>query len=186
MIQTGFIVTDPVTGEVKAWVGGIDFKTYKFDHANIKTKRQVGSSIKPLLYCQAMEERGFTPETAIPNEAQYFPGNGWVPASRECIGLPVVSMAGALAYSLNCASAYIMKQVGPAQFSNFLAQLNIPTKVEPYPSNALGACDLSLFEMMWGYSIFPGRGFSTKPIYITRIEDKNGNVIARFDAERKR
>lgn len=181
MIQTGFIVTDPVTGEVKAWVGGIDFKTYKFDHANIKTKRQVGSSIKPLLYCQAMEERGFTPETAIPNEAQYFPGNGWVPASQKCIGLPVVSMAGALAYSLNCASAYIMKQVGPAQFSNFLAQLNIPTKIEPYPSNALGACDLSLFEMMWGYSIFAGHGFSTKPYFITRIEDRNGNVIKRFD-----
>ncbi len=181
MLQAGFIVMDPVTGEVKAWVGGIDFKTYKFDHANIKTKRQVGSSIKPLLYAQAMEERGFTAETAIPNQAQYFQGNGWVPASKECKGLATVSMAGALAHSLNCATAYLMKQVGPAQFAAFLERLNIPTKVEPYPSIALGSCDLSLYEMMWAYSIFPGHGFSTKPYFISRIEDRNGNVIKRYD-----
>jgi penicillin-binding protein 1A len=181
MLQTSFMAMDPVTGEVKAWVGGIWFKTYKYDHANIKTKRQVGSSIKPLLYSQAMEERGFTPETAIPNQAQYFEGNGWVPAGRECKGLGTVSMAGALTFSLNCASAYLMKQVGPAQFANFLERLNIPTKVDPVPSLALGACDLSLYEMMWGYSVFPGHGFSTKPYFISRIEDRNGNVIKRFD-----
>ncbi|HUQ97603.1 MAG TPA: transglycosylase domain-containing protein [Chitinophagaceae bacterium] len=181
MLQTSFMVMDPSTGEVRAWVGGIDFKTYKYDHANIKTKRQVGSTIKPLLYCQAMEERGFTPETAIPNQAQYFEGNGWVPASKECKGLGTVSMAGALAFSLNCASAYIMKQVGPTQFANFLERLNIPTKVDPVPSLALGACDLSLYEMMWAYSIFPGHGFSTRPYFISRIEDRNGNVIKRFD-----
>ena len=181
MLQTSFMVTDPATGEVKAWVGGIDFKTYKFDHANIKTKRQVGSTIKPLLYCQALEERGFTPETGIPNQAQYFEGNGWVPAGRECPGKGTVSVAGALAFSLNCASAYLMKQVGPAQFANFLERINIPTKVDPVPSLALGACDLSLYEMMWAYSIFPGHGFSTKPYFISRIEDRNGNVIKRFD-----
>ena len=186
MLQTAFMVMDPITGEVRAWVGGINFKTYKYDHANLRTKRQVGSSIKPLLYCQAMEERGFTPESAIPNEAQYFEGNGWVPAKRECPGLPTVSMAGALAHSLNCASAYLMKQVGPTQFANFLSQINIPTKVDPVPSIALGSCDLSLFEMMWGYSIFPGRGFSKKPYFISRIEDRNGNVIKRFDYSQNR
>jgi len=161
---------DPVTGEVKAWVGGINFKTYKFDHANLNTKRQVGSSIKPLLYTQAMEERGFTPETICDNEPQYFQGNGWVPAGRKCIGAPQVTMAGALAHSLNCASAYIMKQVGPKQFADFLSRLNLPTKVDVVPSLALGACELSLFEMMWGYSIFAGRGFSTKPYFISRIK----------------
>src|SRR6476469_7056945 len=90
-------------------------------------------------------------------------------------------MAGALAFSLNCASASIMKQVGPAQFADFLQRLNIPTKVDVVPSLALGACNLSLFEMMWGYSIFAGHGFSTKPYFISRIEDRNGNVIKRFD-----
>lgn len=181
MMQASFMCMDPVTGEVKAWVGGISFKTYKYDHANLKTKRQVGSTIKPLLYTQAMEERGFNPETILDNEAQYFPGNGWVPAGKRCIGAPQVTMAGALAHSLNCASAYVMKNVGAPQFADFLSRLNIPTKVDVVPALALGACDLSLYEMLWGYSIFAGRGFSTKPYYITRIEDRNGNVIIRFD-----
>jgi penicillin-binding protein 1A len=74
-----------------------------------------------------------------------------------------------------------MKQVGPSQFANFLERINIPTHVEPYPSIALGSCDLSLYEMMWGYSMFPGHGFSTKPVFISRIEDRNGNVIKRLD-----
>ena len=181
MMQCAFMITDPMTGEVRAWVGGDGFKSFKLDHANLNTKRQVGSSIKPLLYTQAMEERGFTPETVVENQAQFFPGNGWVPAGRKCKGPPEVTMAGALAFSLNCASAYIMKQVGPPQFADFLQRLNIPTKVDVVPSLALGACNLSLFEMMWGYSIFGGHGFSTKPYFISRIEDRNGNVILRFD-----
>jgi penicillin-binding protein 1A len=180
MEQASFMAIDPVTGEIRAWVGGINFKTFKYDHVNIKTKRQVGSTIKPLLYTQAVEERGFTPETQLPNEPQYFEGNGWVPASKECKGGPG-SMAAALAFSKNCATAYVMKQVGARQFSEFMGRLNIPTPIGPYPSVALGSCDLSLFEMMWAYTIFSGRGFSTKPFAISRIEDRNGNVIKRFD-----
>ncbi|HEV7622135.1 MAG TPA: transglycosylase domain-containing protein, partial [Flavisolibacter sp.] len=79
MIQTAFMVMDPITGDVKAWVGGIGFKTYKLDHAQLKTKRQVGSSIKPFLYCQAIEERGFTPETEVVDEQQSFGPNQLVP-----------------------------------------------------------------------------------------------------------
>src|SRR5438552_2943320 len=181
MMQCSFMVTDPVTGEVRAWVGGIGFKTYKLDHANLKTKRQVGSAIKPFLYTQAIEERGFTPETQVQDQQQTFGKNQLVPAtSKTCTGR-TMTMASALAWSRNCATAYIMKQVGPEQFADFLGRLNIPTKVEPYPSIALGSCDLSLFEMMWGYSIFAGHGFSTKPYFISRIEDRNGNVIKRFD-----
>lgn len=183
MEQASFMAMDPVTGEIKAWVGGISFRTYKFDHVNLKTKRQVGSTIKPLLYTQAIEERGFTPETACENEAQYFPGSGWVPAGKQCGSNSggTMSMADALAYSKNCATAYIMKQVGPKQFANFLSSINIPTKIQPYPSIALGTCDLSMYEMLWAYSMFAGRGFSTKPYAISRIEDRNGNVIKRFD-----
>jgi len=180
MEQAGFMAMDPVTGEVRAWVGGISFKTYKNDHVNLKTKRQVGSTIKPLLYTQAMEERGFTPQTECENVAQFFPGSGWVPAGKQCGG-GSISMADALAFSKNCATAYIMKQVGPKQFSEFLSRLNIPTPVQPYPSIALGTCDLSMYEMLWAYTIFAGRGFSTKPYAISRIEDRNGNVIKRFD-----
>ncbi len=180
MEQAGFMSMDPVTGEIRAWVGGINYKTYKNDHINLKTKRQVGSVIKPLLYTQAMEERGFTPETECENVAQNFGGDAWVPSGKRCGG-GSMSMANALAYSKNCATAYIMKQVGPKQFVDFLSRLNIPTPIKPYPSIALGTCDLSMYEMLWGYTIFAGRGFSTKPYSISRIEDRNGNVIKRFD-----
>ncbi len=180
MEQASFMALDPVTGEVRAWVGGIDFKTYKNDHINLNTKRQVGSTIKPFLYTQAMEERGFKPETECENVAQFFPGSGWVPSGRKCGG-GSMTMANALAYSKNCATAYIMKQVGPKQFSDFLSRIGIPTPVKPYPSIALGTCDLSMYEMLWGYTIFAGRGFSSRPFSISRIEDRNGNIIKRFD-----
>lgn len=181
MLQTSFMVMDPVTGEVRAWVGGINFKTYKLDHANMNTKRQVGSSIKPLLYTQAMEDVGFGPETEVIDQQQSFGKNQLVPATtKSCTGR-TMTMASALTWSRNCATAFIMKQVGPERFVEFLKKLNIPTKVDPFPSIALGSCDLSLFEMMWGYSIFAGHGYSTKPYFISRIEDRNGNVIKRFD-----
>ena len=184
MLQTAFMVMDPISGHVKAWVGGIDFKTYKYDHVNLRTKRQVGSAIKPFLYALAVEEYGFTPETQCEATAQYFPGSGWVPAKntgRE----GTRTLASGLTWSINEVAAYLIKQTTPQRFADFLAQINIPTKVEPYPSISLGSTDLSLFEMMWGYTMFPSGGFSTKPVYITRIEDKNGNVLARFDTERK-
>lgn len=181
MVQAGFMIMDPVTGEVKAWVGGISFKTFKYDHVNLNTKRQVGSTIKPLLYAQAVEERGFTPETPVIDAQQNFGGGQLVPATgRTCTGRSM-TMASALAWSRNCATAYIMKQVGAAQFSDFLRRINIPTKVPAFPSVALGAVELSLFEMLWSYTIFGGRGFSTRPYFISRIEDRNGNVIKRFD-----
>ena len=181
IMQASFMAMDPITGEIKAWVGGVDFKTFKYDHVNLRTKRQVGSSIKPFLYAQAMEERGFAPETAVEDVQQNFGNNRLVPATGgSCTGR-TMTMASALAWSRNCAAAYIMKQVGPEAFEEFVGRIGIPTDIGPYPANALGACDLSLYEMMWGYTVFPGGGFSTKPWYISRIEDRNGNVIKRFD-----
>src|SRR5689334_14222666 len=185
MLQTAFMVTDPMSGQVKAWVGGIDFKNYKYDHVNLKTKRQVGSSIKPFLYALAIEEYGFTPETMCEATQQYFPGSGYVPAKPNPKVSGTRTMATGLAYSINEVAAYIIKQTTPKRFAEFLHQINIPTKVQPYPSISLGTCELSLYEMMWGYSMFPTGGFSIKPVYITRIEDKNGNVLARFDTDRK-
>jgi len=183
MLQTAFMVMDPLSGQVKAWVGGIDFKNFKYDHVNIKTKRQVGSSIKPFLYALAIEEFGFTPETQCEATAQYFPGSGWVPA-KNTGRTGTRSLATGLTWSINEVAAYLIKQTTPQRFADFVGQI-IPTKIQPYPSIALGTCDLSLYEMLWGYSMFPGGGFSTKPVYLTRIEDKNGNVIARFDTQRK-
>ena len=188
MLETAFMAMDPITGAVKAWVGGIDFRTYKFDHVNINTKRQVGSTIKPFLYGMAIEDYGFTPATQCEETQQYFPKyKDYVPA-RNKGRTGTCTMATGLAFSTNEVAAYIMKQFGddgPDRFADFIKQIGIPTKVPPYPSLALGACELSLYEMMWGYTLFPSGGSSDKPYYISRIEDKNGNVLDRFDTERK-
>lgn len=191
MLQAGFMAMDPLSGEIKAWVGGIDFKNFKYDHVNINTKRQVGSTIKPLLYSLAIEEAGFTPETTVIDQQQNFGEYGTVPAtSASCTGR-TMPMGQALAFSRNCASAYIMKQLdnggnnGAKRFTDFLKRCDLTTKIDAYPSIALGACEISLFEMMQAYSMFPGRGFNVKPIFITRIEDKNGNVLEQFMPQRK-
>jgi penicillin-binding protein 1A len=192
MLQAGFMAMDPLSGEIKAWVGGIDFKNFKFDHVNVNTKRQVGSSIKPLLYSLAIEDAGFTPNTTVHDVQQNFGSLGLVPATdATCTGRSM-SMTSALMWSRNCATAYIMKQLGnggydgPKRFVDFLKNCNIQTKIDPYPSIALGACEISLYEMMQGYSMFPGRGFNSKPLMIARIEDKNGNVLENFlPAQRK-
>jgi penicillin-binding protein 1A len=192
MLQAGFMVMDPISGEIKAWVGGIHFKDFKYDHVNVNTKRQVGSTIKPLLYGLAVEDAGFTPNTSVNDVQQSFGSYGMVPATgASCTGR-VMPMSSALAQSRNCASAYIMKQLGnggndgPKRFVEFLKNININTKIEPYPSIALGSCEISLFEMMQGYSMFPGRGFNAEPLMIARIEDKNGNVLQNFlPAQRK-
>jgi penicillin-binding protein 1A len=125
IMQASFMAMDPVTGEIKAWVGGVNFKTFKYDHVNLKTKRQVGSSIKPFLYAQAMEERGFNPETPVEDVQQNFGSNRLVPAtSKSCTGR-TMTMASALAFSKNCASAYIMKQVGAESFEEFVNRIGI-------------------------------------------------------------
>lgn len=185
MLQTGFMVMDPFTGAVKAWVGGVDFRTYKFDHVNINTKRQVGSSIKPFLYSLAIEDFNFTPTTSCPAIQQYFPEyNAYVPAKAGSHWSPgPYPMAYGLAWSINEVAAYIMKQFGPQgpqRFAEFLKQIDIPTTVQPYPSMALGACELSLYEMLGSYTMFPTEGINTEPFYITRIEDKHGNLLANF------
>lgn len=191
MLQAGFIVMNPMDGQIKAWVGGIDYKTFKFDHANINTKRQVGSTMKPLLYSLAIEEAGFTPNTTVYDNQQSFGSYGLVPAtSKTCTGA-AMPMALALAKSRNCATAYILKQLdnngnnGAKRLIDFLRKCDFQSNIPPYPSIGIGAVELSLYEMMQGYSIFPGRGFSAKPMYITRIEDRNGNVLANFVPKRK-
>ncbi len=190
MLQAGFMAMDPLSGEVKAWVGGIDFKTFKYDHVNINTKRQVGSTIKPLLYSLAIEDAGFTPNTPVDDEQQHFTGYGNVPATATTCTGQTIPMAEALALSRNCATAYIMKQMGDGnesakRFIEFLHNCSVTTNIQPYPSIALGASEISLYEMMQAYSMFPGRGFNVKPMYITRIEDKDGNVLQTFIPQRK-
>ena len=191
MLQAGFIAMDPQTGEVKAWVGGIDFKTFKYDHANINTTRQVGSTIKPLLYSLAIENGGFTPTTPVEDVQQMFEGFGPVPATTTSCTNQTIPMAEALAQSRNCATAYIMKQLGSkgndaaVRLVDFLKNCGVKTKIEPVPAICLGSGEISLYEMMQAYSMFPAGGFTVKPLYMLRIEDKNGNTLESFTSERK-
>ncbi len=193
ILECGFMAMDPLSGYVKAWVGGVDFKTFKFDHVNINTRRQVGSTIKPLLYSLAIEDAGFTPNTMVVDEQQAFGQYGFVPATTTSCTGRTMPMSEALMWSRNCATAYIMKQLGgdkdnqgAQRFLDFLKLCNVQTsKIDPYPSIALGACEISLYEMLQAYSMFPGRGFNVTPMYITRIEDKNGNVLDTRTSQRK-
>ena len=191
MMQAGFVVMDPISGEIRAWVGGIDFKHFKYDHVNINTKRQVGSTIKPLLYSLAIEEAGFTPETIVQDVQQSFGEYGMVPATPKSCSGASMPMSRALMFSKNCATAYIMKQLdntgnnAAKRFVDFLKnKCYLQTKIAPNPSIAIGSCEISLFEMMQAYSMFPGRGFNTKPLFITRIEDRNGNTLENFAPQR--
>jgi penicillin-binding protein 1A len=183
VMQAGFIAMDPLSGQIKAWVGGVDYKTFKFDHCNTSSKRQVGSTIKPLLYVLAMKNLGYTPETIIQSNPQYFDGYGWYPSNNKASGS--IALAQALAYSKNPAAAYLLKQTGIKNFMDWLRELKVTSDLKAYPSLCLGAFEISMYEMMQAYTMFPGKGFNTKPVTITRIEDKNGNVIKDFDTERK-
>jgi penicillin-binding protein 1A len=176
IIQTGFMAMDPFTGEVKAWVGGVNFKNFKYDHVNINTKRQVGSTFKPILYAYAVEN-GFTPETPLPGGPINLGGK-----SITGSGGP---MAICLAYSKNPGAAYLMNQFGVKSIVNFAATTGIKTKLPPYPSIALGSADISVIEMLRAYTMFPTNGISTEPIFITRIEDRNGNILQSFVPEQK-
>jgi len=180
MLQASFMVTDPFTGEVKAWVGGIDFKTYKFDHANYNTKRQVGSTFKPILYTLAIMN-GYTPETEISVDPVDLGGK--MIGDKKYSGSR--SMSYCLAASINPAAATLMNQIGVERTVEFAHQAGITSKIPPYPSIALGSADLSLIEMMNVYSMYPAGGMSTKPVYISRIEDKNGNILETFTTTHK-
>jgi penicillin-binding protein 1A len=182
-LQTGFMAMDPFTGEVKAWVGGIDHNFFQYDHVNLNTKRQVGSTIKPLLYCYAIDN-GFSPCGIVSTAPQTFPT---MPEPYDAGGSEEgdVPMKTALAKSLNNSALYILKQVGADGFVEFAHKCGISSRMDPYPSVALGASDISLFEMLTAYSMFPTGGMNTTPLVISRLEDKNGTVIKNFTPAQK-
>ncbi len=184
-LQAGFMAMDPATGEVKAWVGGIDHNFFQFDHVNNNTKRQVGSTIKPILYTFAVDN-GFSICDNVSTTAQEFPTmTAPYNADHTHPWGESVPMKTALALSINNAALYILKQVGIEGFVEFAHRCGITSRMDPFPSVALGVSDISLFEMMGAYSMFPGRGINSQPFFITKIEDKNGMLIKSFSASQK-
>jgi penicillin-binding protein 1A len=180
LLQTAFMVMDPTSGEVKAWVGGIDYKNFKLDH--VTRYRQVGSTIKPMLYCLNMEE-GLEPNSIVENNPQRFPGFGVYPNAKS---YGSTSFERALALSLNNVAAYLLKRVSIKRFKNFLQDnCGIKATLNAYPSICLGADEIPLIQLLRAYTMFPGRGVNTEPYFITKIEDRNGNLIQSFVPERK-
>lgn len=185
-LHTGFVSIEPTTGYVKAWVGGVNHKHFKFDHAKVG-RRQVGSTFKPFVYAMAIQE-GYSPCYQVPNV-------------RTCISIPdqpdwcpdnsdgdkgtgkMVTLRYALAGSINYVTAWVMKQFPPEALVTLVRRLGITSPIDPVPSICLGTPDISVFEMVAANATFANKGTYIQPTFITRIEDKNGKVLEEFFPE---
>ena len=181
-LRTGFMVMENETGYVKAYVGGTNFSHFQYDMCT-QGRRQVGSTIKPYLYSLAMEN-GWSPCDEAPNIQQtYQVGNQtWTPrnGSRARYG-EMVTLKWGLAMSNNWISAWLMSQMSPSALVRLLHEYGILNKdIVPSMSLCLGPCDISVSEMVGAYSAFPMKGVRRIPMYITRIEDSEGNIVAEF------
>ncbi len=185
-LRTGFMAMDPVTGNVKAYVGGIDFTSFKYDHVT-QGKRQAGSTFKPFLYILAMQE-GKSPCDEVLNQQQTFFVNDslYTPHSNSAKKdlNQWKTLKWGLATSENNISAWLVKQYNPQPIADIAHKMGITSYIDPVPSMIYGTSDMSVAEMVSSYATFANKGMHTKPVYITRIEDKNGNVLAEFQPER--
>jgi penicillin-binding protein 1A len=181
-LQSGFMSMDAHTGAVKAWVGGINHKYFKYDHVKQGT-RQPGSTFKPFTYGTAIES-GFNPCLRLPDISPSFdlPSGTWRPPNAEG-GYGTgekFTLRQAMARSLNSITAQLIQKVSPANVVDFAKRTGIASPLDAVPSLCLGVSDVSLYELVGAYSTFVNEGIYTQPYYITRIEDKNGNVLANF------
>lgn len=180
-LRTGFMAMDPLTGHVKAYVGGPDFKFFKYDMVSTG-KRQIGSTIKPYLYTLAMEE-GMTPCDGMihgPVTLMTETGEAWTPKNPGHGSGQFVTIKWGLQNSSNWVTAYLMKQFSPYAFARMLQSFGLKTPADPVVSLALGPNDASVFEMVGAYSSFINRGIRVDPVLVTRIEDSYGNEVASF------
>lgn len=182
-LQTGLMSIEPQTGYVRAYVGGINFRYFKYDHV-CKGKRQVGSTFKPFIYSLAMQEGEFSPCTKVPNVPVTFDmpdGTKWTPKNSGKGGEgEMVTLKWALANSVNQISAYLMKRYSPFAVVKLARKMGITSDLPPVYSLCLGTADLSVREMTGAFSTFANKGVHIEPIFITRIEDKQGNVLETF------
>jgi penicillin-binding protein 1A len=180
-LQTGFVSIDPGSGGIRAWVGGIDHRFFKYDHVK-QGKRQVGSTFKPFVYTLAMQEQ-WSPCYRVPNIPVTFElpeGGTWSPRNSDGKYGGMMTLKKALALSVNSVTAFIMKQFGPQAVVDLAHKMGITTELEAVPSLCLGTCDLSVYELVGANATFANMGVWTEPNFITRIEDKNGNVLEEF------
>ena len=184
--RAAFMAIEPGTGHIRAYVGGPDYRYFKYDNVR-QGKRQVGSTIKPFLYTQAMES-GMTPCDPVLNSpvviATGTEEETWSPQDPHADGT-MVDLTWGLAHSSNSVSAYLMKQLGAPSMVSMMRKMGIGGFVDPVVALCVGSADLSVYDMVTAYNTYPSGGVYTTPIFVTRIEDSDGNVLGQF-SDRKR
>ena len=181
-LRCGFMSMDPRTGHVKAYVGGPDFTHFQYDMAT-KGRRQVGSTVKPYLFTLAMDEGMWPCETFVYDSVTLIDANGnaWTPRdTHEKYQGDTVTLAWGLKESSNWMAAYLMSLFTPEQLVKLMQSFGIQGQLDPVVSLCLGPCEVSVEEMVDAYTTFANKGIRTEPLYVTRIEDNNGNVIGSF------
>lgn len=186
LLHAGFMAMDPYTGHIKAWVGGINYKYFQYDHV-MQGRRQPGSAFKTIIYAAAIDN-GYLPwQQAVDIPVTFkVPGGTWTPQNwyKRYTG-EKMTLRQAMARSVNSITAYLMKQLGPDLVVDYARRLGIQSPLESVPAICLGTEDVSVYELVGVYSTFMNKGVWTEPFYITRIEDKNGNVLEEFIPQKR-
>lgn len=182
-LRAGFMAVNPLNGQIKAWVGGPNYKFFKFDHVR-QGKRQPGSTFKPIVYTAAIAE-GYSPCFPRPDVATTFPGAAgrppYTPKNFEgSFSGRSFTLRQALARSMNSITAWLVLQLTPEKIVDYAKLLGITSPIDPVPAVGFGASDCSIFELCGAYGTFVNKGVWTSPIMVTRIEDKNGNMLREF------
>jgi len=182
-LNAGMMSMTPQTGEVKAWVGGINFKHFKYEHVK-QARRQVGSTFKPFVYATAIDQLKLSPCDVLPRNhftmeaGKHGNQNDWSPRNSDNKYEGMLTLKNALALSVNTITARLIDKIGPKPVIEMLDKLGVDTREIPaVPSIALGTADMSVFEMVSAYSTFVNEGVYVKPVIVNRIEDKNGTVL---------
>lgn len=181
-LQTGVMSMEPQTGHIKAWVGGIDYKYFQYDHVG-QGARQVGSTFKPFVYATAIEQLGMSPCDSIIDSPFTIPVGrhhvtaAWTPKNSDNKYRGMVTLKKALANSINTVSAKLMDKVGPEAVVALTKKLGVKSEIPVQPSIALGAVEITVEDMVAAYSTFANQGVYIKPQFISRIEDKNGVIL---------
>ena len=189
-MQAGMMSMEPQTGHVKAWVGGINYKHFQYDHVK-QGKRQIGSTFKPFLYATAIDQLKLSPCDSLPDAIYCIEPNKfgnpepWCPTNSSDKYGGLRTLKNALANSKNTISSQLMDKVGPKPVADLARNLGIESFIPDVPAIALGTPDLSVFEMVGAYGAFANQGIYVKPTMISRIEDKNGVLLYQSSPETK-
>jgi len=184
LLNAGFLALDYKSGKVKAWVGGIDYASFKYDH--VRSRRQVGSTFKPIVMAAALTQE-YTPCDYFANDhVVYSEYDGWEPQNTDGKYGGFYSMEGTLVYSVNCAAVDAIIQVGTKPVIELARKLGIQAELPDVPSLALGTADISLLEMVQAFGVFANQGDRVEPYYIKRIENSKGEFIADFETDIKK